>query len=58
MCWVTSLLTDLILWLVPVFQVPVPQDHLENKQETYVTSRLGETDACVRVCVCVCMCFQ
>lgn len=31
--------TDLILWFVPVFQIPVPQDHLKNtrkKQEPSV----------------------
>lgn len=26
--------TDLILWFVPVFQIPVPQDHLKNKKDT------------------------
>lgn len=67
--WVTVLLTDLVLWFVPVFQVPVPQDHLKNKQDkTYVTSGLVETDnnqmwlpACVfykGVCVCVYVCIS
>lgn len=25
---------DLILWLIPVFQIPVPQDHLKNTRKT------------------------
>lgn len=25
--------TDLILWLVPLFQVPVPQDHLKDTKQ-------------------------
>ncbi len=37
--------TDLILWLVPVFQIPVPQDHLKNKRDTSTVSLMSS-------CVC------
>lgn len=41
--------TDLILRLVPVFQIPVPQDHLKTKR-TDIQSQLNATFVCICTC--------
>lgn len=44
-----STATDLILRLVPVFQIPVPQDHLKHKEQT-ANFHLNATFVCVYTC--------
>lgn len=44
-----STATDLILRLVPVFQIPVPQDHLKHKEQT-ANFQLNATFVCVYTC--------